>query len=238
MGSTLFILGAFVVPVSVYVFFLPSPRIPTEGGDIRQRPSESGHWDIRAFMFLIAFFILFTVGTECTMTSWLPTFLFMGGLTDEANAAYFASIFWTGCLIGRTLSVFISTKMKPHSFVRILLLITLIASFGFVFFQKNIRLIMLTILIVGSSSGSTFPNMLLMIREKMPLSGKMNGIVFAFTEVGAMLVPWFVGQVLDRNGAQVFPPAVLIQICGALILLAIIQKKYPTPFLKAAADDA
>ncbi len=236
IGRSLIVLGALLVPVSIYVFFLPSPRIPSDGSAALENQNGAGHRSFWTFMIFAGLFILFMVGTECTFTSWLPGFLFMGGLTDEATAAYFTSIFWVGCLIGRSLSVWVSTKMKPHRFMQILLLITLIASFGFVFFQKNIRLIMLTILIVGASSGSMFPNMLLMIKEKIAMSARVNGIVFAFSEVGSMVVPWLIGQLFDLRGAQVFPAAVLVQISAALLFFVILHRKYPRRLEETSAE--
>ena len=80
--------------------------------------------------------------------------------------------------------------------------------------------------------GPLFPNTLLLLKEKVTLSGKMNGVIFAFTEAGSMVIPWIIGQMLDGIGIGVFSTGILIQLSGAIIMLLILQKRFPGSLIK------
>lgn len=145
----------------------------------------------------------------------------------EADAAYFTSIFWTGSLVGRVLSVFASMKVKPAKLVSSSLILVLISSLGFVFFRKQQTIILIATLLTGFAVGPLFPNTLLLLKEKVILSGKMSGIVFAFSETGSMVIPWTIGQLFDRTGLNIFLYGIFSQLIIAIIFLIIIQKRFP-----------
>lgn len=226
IGRTLLILGFVVLPVALFLVFLPSPEIPFQRTDKNadQAQSQTHIWQVT---LLIGLFTLFIVGVECTYNSWLSTFLFAGGIMKEADAAYFTSIFWTGSLVGRVLSAFASMKVKPAKLVSSSLILVLISSLGFVFFRKQQTIILIATLLTGFAVGPLFPNTLLLLKEKVILSGKMSGIVFAFSETGSMVIPWIIGQLFDRTGLNIFLYGIFSQLIIAIIFLVIIQKRFP-----------
>ncbi len=226
IGKTLLLLGSVVVPVALFLFFLPSPEIPVQSSkkndDHPQTQTEIWH-----ITLIIGFFALLIVGVECTYNSWLSTFLFAGGIMNEANAAYFTSIFWTGSLVGRIICVFASAKVEPVKLVGSSLIFVLIGSLGFVFFRNQYSIIFIATLLTGFAIGPLFPNTLLLLKEKVVLSGKMSGVVFAFSETGSMVIPWIIGQMLGRLGLNVFLYGIFSQLIIAMIILSIIQKLFP-----------
>jgi FHS family Na+ dependent glucose MFS transporter 1 len=231
ISRTLLILGVIIIPIAIYVFVLPSPLIPVPTKE-KKDGNSSLNKDIWILTLIIGFFALLAVGTECTYNSWLATFLFVGGITDEANAAYFTSVFWIGCLVGRIAGVFASSKIKPFKLVGTSLLLTFLGSLGFIFFLHNHLLILISTFLVGFAVGPLFPNTLLLLKEKVTLSGKMNGVIFAFTEAGSMVIPWIIGQMLGGIGIGVFSTGILIQLSGAIIMLLILQKRFPGSLIK------
>ena len=146
---------------------------------------------------------------------------------NEANAAYFTSIFWTGSLVGRIICVFASAKVEPVKLVGSSLIFVLIGSLGFVFFRNQYSIIFIATLLTGFAIGPLFPNTLLLLKEKVVLSGKMSGVVFAFSETGSMVIPWIIGQMLGRLGLNVFLYGIFSQLIIAMIILSIIQKLFP-----------
>ena len=226
IGRTLLILGSVVLPVALFLVFLPSPEIPVQhtGNSSGPLQSQTEIWHVT---FMIGIFTLLIVGVECTYNSWLSTFLFAGGMMSEADAAYFTSIFWTGSLLGRILCVFASAKVKPEKLVSSSMILVLIGSLGFIFFRNRPTIIFFATLLTGFAIGPLFPNTLLLLKEKVILSGKMSGIIFAFSETGSMVIPWIIGQMVDRVGLNVFLYGIFSQLIAAMIFFILIQKRFP-----------
>jgi fucose permease len=79
------------------------------------------------------------------------------------------------------------------------------------------------VLLIGLSLASVFPTMLTFTGELVSVSGKVNGVLFAVSNVSAMFFPWFIGQLFEPLGTLALPVLVMgVLVIGAGVMAAIV----------------
>lgn len=228
ISFVLTILALIMLPVAVYIFLLPSPRIPVTT-DKKTESHSAGNkrvWQLVA-MFCVFFFLL--MGGQAMYSNWISTVVFSSGIADEAMAAFMSSILWAGTICGRLVATWLSSRMRSYVMVLGGLVITIASGLLMIFAQHNLTLIMLAIFLSGFGLGPMFANAMLFLKEKALLSGRMNGFVFASNQTGAMLLPWAFGVLTNASSYFVFALVVTVVMFVTLLLLLMTNKLFPRP---------
>jgi FHS family Na+ dependent glucose MFS transporter 1 len=215
-------LAIIMLPPAVFLFSVPSPEVrkPVKG--------TTGKTDKKVFLALMVIFFFAFVGAEASFGGWIFTFAKAINLSATSVAAYLTSIFWLGLTIGRLVSIPLANRF---SHVQIL------------FADALGCILSLLILIVGSGSqavlwigtfgfgfavASVFPTTFSFVEEKLSLTGKLSGWFFIGSSVGAMLIPWVIGQLFEKIGPQVMMYALIITVfiglSAFLIAIGLLRK--------------
>ena len=203
-------IALFLLLLAVWVFFSPAPEIAphTETKKIRLENT----LPFIAFTLLAFLFI----GAETSYGGWLFTYFRNSGLGNEKAAYTLTSVFWLSVMFGRLLAIPIASRFRLDKIIIVYLIgATLNAAILF-FLRENSLAVWIGSIGMGFSIAALFPSTYTLIQQKMHLSGKLTGIVWAMGSLGAMFIPWFIGQEIDARG-----PASMMLIMLVVWILAL-----------------
>ena len=203
-------IALFLALVALWVFFSPAPEIPQSVAKDKIRFTNYGLFI--AFALLAFLFI----GAETSYGGWLFTYFQNSGLGSE-NAAYtLTSVFWFAVMFGRLFAIPVAARFKLDKII-IVYLIGAAFSAAILFFLREFALaVWIGSIGMGLSIAALFPSTYTFVQKKMQLSGKMTGVVWAAGSLGAMTLPWLIGQRIESVG-----PASMMTIMLIVWILAL-----------------
>ena len=149
------------------------------------------------------------VGAEVSFGGWIFTFARTLKLGSETSAAYLTSVFWGALTAGRLVSIPIAMRFKP----RTILIGSLAGSLVFIsIILIRPEAIWLGTIGFGLSMSSIFPTMLAFAGKRMKINGKITGYFFVGASVGAMSLPWLIGQLFESVGPVITMIAILVNL--------------------------
>ncbi|MCP4400358.1 MAG: MFS transporter [bacterium] len=210
------ILAILILPVALWFGFLASPKAQTSR---EQSYVKTGHPFLVAGVAL--FFFLY-VGVEVGFGGWVFTYAVATDLADKTHAAYLTSAFWGALTLGRLLSIPFTGRFKPIT----LLFMTLtggVASITLMLLRQDSFAILVTgALGLGFFLATIFPTTISFSERRMTISGKVTGMFFVGASLGAMTVPWIIGQLIESRGTHTMMPILLTAMSGALLVLILL----------------
>ena len=216
------ILALLILPVALWFSFLTSPKDQTQHEESHAKAGNP------LLVIGIALFFFLYVGVEVGFGGWVFTYVIASDLADNTQAAYLTSAFWGALTLGRLLSIPITGRLKPIT----LLFMTLtggIASITLMLlWQDSFAILVAGALGLGFFLATIFPTTISFSERRMTISGTVTGMFFVGASLGAMTVPWLIGQFIESHGPQTMMPILLSSMSGAilmLILLAMLSKR-------------
>lgn len=215
------LLPMLFIPIVVWLLRVPSPERPAVQKDEGTAPSAS----IRPFVPLIAmmavFFFLHT-GTEMGFGGWVFTYGMATGVGTETVVRVLNSVYWGGFTLGRIASIPLALKMRP----RIMLLLGVVGAglcLGVMLAFPGWALApWVGAAGLGFFIAPLFPTSLTFAERQMPMTGQVTAFMLVGANLGAMVLPWVIGQIFETAGPRsmlwVFGGA----LAGALTLLGMI----------------
>lgn len=212
------IIATLSIPVAWLLYRTPSPPLPLEVSDPDAKPLALSPLQLG---LIVAFFFLYG-GAENMMGGWIHTYGIMRNGMNETMAAYLTSAFWGSFTIGRLFAIPLATRFRPKTLV----LPQLVASCGFAIVlltsPANLYVTWGITIMIGLCWSSIFPLSLAFLERVTGGSGKVTSWLFVGASSGAMMLPWFVGQFIESQGAQFFVLTLVCSIClGTFILFRI-----------------
>lgn len=205
------VLALLVLPVALGVIYLPSP-------DIRHE-AETSHTVRRANLLLVGlislFFFLY-VGAEVSFGGWIFTYTVALNITTEPVAAYLTSAFWGALTVGRLLTIPLAARLRPRSVIGGALAGCLLSVAIILLWPNLLVAIWVGTLGIGMSMASIFPLTLSLAGRRMAITGQITGWFFVGGSLGAMSVPWLIGQFFEQSG-----PISTMLIIGLDLLVAV-----------------
>lgn len=194
---------------ALILFRLVSPLAPAQSAADGPRRA-----DPLLVTLIAALFFLF-VGAELGFGGWIYTYGLETGLANVETAGYLTSFFWGALTLGRLLSIPLAARLRPPAILAIdfvglvafmvLLLgwsqvpgVAWVASFGF-----------------GLSMANVFPTLMTLAEANLPITGRITSWFIVGSSLGSMIIPWLMGQSLERRG-----PASAMWIVLICVLLA------------------
>jgi FHS family Na+ dependent glucose MFS transporter 1 len=239
--SAYWILAVLVLPVALWVSRLPSP-IPPKNAQVRSRDeNHSLDTDSRAerdpapepaqattgrrnIVVLIALLLLFYVGAEAAFGGWIYTYAVALDLSGATTAAYLTSAFWGALTFGRLVGIPIAARFRPRTILLVDLLGCL-ASVGVILLWTSSPVaVWLGALGLGFSMASVFPTAISLAERRIPITGAVTGWFLVASSIGAMSVPWLIGQLFEPFGPEIAMIIILIDLVVALIVFAALLK--------------
>jgi FHS family Na+ dependent glucose MFS transporter 1 len=212
------LIALLILPISTWMWFLPSPPIR------RRITAVSEDGSINGLFLLIVLFFVFTVGLELGFGNWIYTFSSQLNLTDETGAAYLTSAFWGALSVGRLIGIGISSRFHPR-FILLADMIGCLFAFTIIFlWPSSLLALWIGTIMMGLSIASVFATGLAFADQHVSLSGVMTGWILVGGGVGGMVIPWLIGQLFERVGPSITMPVLLVNNLIAFgILLALLQ---------------
>ncbi|MBN1318385.1 MAG: MFS transporter [Anaerolineales bacterium] len=208
------LVAGFVLPVSFLLLRFPSPA-PQENRDNktneRNTASMAPGWLLMGLFTL--FFFLYT-GSEGTFGGWIYTYALATGMADEQLAAFLTSGFFGAFTIGRLLAIPIAARIGSIKILLADMLMCLISIVIILLIPNSIVILFLATFGVGLSMASVFPTMLSFAGERMQITGRTSGWLFAGANIGVMILPWIAGLLFEPVG----PAVVMYVILGACMM--------------------
>lgn len=210
-------LAVLIAPVALWFLRLPGPAILAADGDDngggRQDP-----W----LVAIVGLFLAIYVGAEVSFGGWIFTYVTALGLAGEATAAYLTSAFWGAFTLGRLLSIPLAARWQPRTI--------LVADLGGALLSLGVLLVWphsLTAAWIGTvGMGATlaaiFPTTLSLAGRRMAINGRVTSWFFVGASLGAMTIPWLVGQLFAAAGPRMTMVAILADLLLAVVVCALL----------------
>jgi FHS family Na+ dependent glucose MFS transporter 1 len=229
------LLALLIAPVAVWLFRTPSPvfksaspqssaREGGEGGDstaVSQRPGAG------LIVLMISLLLLLYVGAEAAFGGWVYTYALTLELGSETAAAFLTSAFWGALTLGRLLAVPVAFRVQPHSILLADLVGCLASVALLLLWPGSVVAIWLAALGLGLSMASVFPTAISLAERQVPITGRVTGWFLVGASVGAMLLPWLIGQLFESVGPQITMVVILLDLLAALAVGLVLTRMRP-----------
>ena len=215
-------LAALLIPLVFWMLSLPNPPQVTQANRAQGATAPLG------ILLLLGTFFFLMVGVEITGAHWTFTLGERIGLSKEVGAPMLASSFWWAYSAGRLIAIPVSMRLRPGTYVAIDLIGALIcAVITLVGLTMPNAQTLVWIGIAGSGIfiASAFPSALSFVGSRVPLSGAITGLLFASSNLGVMIVPWSIGQVIDGVGSRVVPITSMVASATAITIFAVLLRR-------------
>jgi len=164
---------------------------------------------------LLLLFFFFEVGAEGAISGWLFTYVSQQ-LQQETLAFYINSAFWAAFTLGRLASIPLAWRLSERHIVTAHLVGWLALSLLISGMPNTPATAWLLAITAGLGMAPIFPLSLAWTQRSMQLSGRLSGWILVASSLGAMVLPWLIGQLLEPFG-----PPVLLWIVNADLLVAL-----------------
>ena len=81
---------------------------------------------------------------------------------------------------------------------------------------------------IGLGIGLVYANSFVCFNQKIEITGKMYGVIFAVYQLGIMFFPWFTGQMIDAAGYGMPIMIITAVFFCSIPLLLLLDKKLKT----------
>lgn len=200
-------------------FLIPSPPIRKE--PVSNPKSLAAHTinENKQIIVLMAIFLVFYVGAEVGLGSWITTFGKTQLPLEEAARAYeLASAFWLAMMGGRFLSSLLSTRIGTEKLLA-LNLFGMIASLLVVIFSAGTwGLLLGGTIILGLSMASMFPLIFSWAEEVMDVTGRISSSLFIGASTGSIIFPLVMGNLMENAN----PISVMVMLLGMTLVNIVI----------------
>ncbi len=187
-------IALFLLLLAALVFFTPEPKI------INSTETQKTHTKHTPTFIAFALLAFLFIGAETSYGGWLFTYFQNSGLGSQKSAYTITSVFWLAVMFGRILAIPIAARVRLHKIIP-LYLIGATTNAAILFFFREISLaVWIGSIGMGLSIAALFPSTYTLVQQKIHLTGKMTGIVWACGSFGAMFIPWLIGQEIETRG--------------------------------------
>lgn len=216
-GDLALVAGVLAIAMVVIWRLLRDLPVPQR----REPAPHHDHVDVspRAFALVCGFFFLY-VGAEVTFAGWVATYAEAIHLGGSQAPALLTSTFFGGFTFGRIVAIAAVRRLSlPTMLIGTCALATTVA-LGLALAGGSVMVWGFTALF-GFVMGPQFASMMAFGDQRLRLSGASTSLIVASSGLGGLIPPVITGWVLDRNGADVMPWAVLV-VCGLTTVITVV----------------
>jgi FHS family Na+ dependent glucose MFS transporter 1 len=191
------ILALLMAPAVIWVARIPSPQPPT--AHEQEALGAPRPWPV----FLIAALLFLFVAAEASYGGWVYTYALKRDIGTAATAAYLTSAFWGALTLGRLVSIPIAARFRSST---ILLgnILGCLVGMAIVLLSRNSPLLLWTgTFIFGFAMGPLFPTTISFASTRMATTGRVTAWFLVGASLGAMTLPWLIGQLFEPLGPQI-----------------------------------
>jgi FHS family Na+ dependent glucose MFS transporter 1 len=217
------ILAALAAPLGLALFWVPSPVVAHSATAATAEPTRYG------LAALVALFFLLYVGAEVSFGGWVFSYADALQLTDSASAAYLTSAFWGALTLGRLVAIPLTARLRPRTILLGDLVGCLLSVGAILLLPHSLAALWLGTAGLGLAMASIFPTTLAFAARRMPVTGKVTSVFLVGASLGAMLVPWLIGQLFGPAGPRIAMVVVLIVMLLACVVFGLLMRLGGSP---------
>jgi MFS transporter, FHS family, Na+ dependent glucose transporter 1 len=210
-------LAGLMLPVAFWLARLPSPEPIVATEHEPTRPA------VPLLIALLALFAFFYVSAEVAFGGWVFTYAVALKLSSETVAAYLTAGFWGSLTAGRLASIPIAMRFQPRTVLIVDILIVLASLLLILALPGSFTALWAGAIGAGLGMASIFPTMLALAERHMTMTGSVTSWFFVGSSLGAMTLPWIIGQLFESIGPQVTMISITMYVVICLLLLFIIS---------------
>ncbi len=220
-------LALLLLPTAAWLLRLSSPRGQAtsldESVDRRSAAPPRCEPRERLLIALIALLLFLYVGAEASFGGWIFTYALALDVSSEMIAAYLTSAFWGALTVGRLLAIPIATRVRPR-WVLFGDLTGCLASAGILLLWPNSSTATWVGTIgLGFFMASIFPTALTLAERHMTITGRTTGWFLVGASMGAMILPWLIGQLFESIGPQSTMVVIAVDLIMAMGVFATLM---------------
>ena len=191
-------------------------------------------------VWLLAFLLMLYVGVENGFGGWITVYMQRTLNLPYEQAALSASAFWLALTAGRLVTVGLGMRLSAIRILAISLGGALAGSLLMVVGRGSLTLSAAGILLTGFSFASIFPSTVSLSSSSFPeQAGRAMSIINGMASIGAMLLPWLQGVLLNTISPAASTLLTLGGVAGMALLLAaarpLTRSRVASPLPKPAA---
>ncbi len=205
------LLGAMILPFAFSFLFLPSPDAPPVP------TAETEGSNARGDLILICIVFFLYCGIEVGFGGWITTYALISGLETASGGAYLASTYWAFFTIGRLGSIPVARALSPIRMIGAALTLASISIALMATFQDSRQMLWVGSALLGLAVAPIFPQLLLVADARLHLRGSTTRWFFVGGSIGAITIPWSLGQ-----GFEFIGPRVLMLAMAAIVLATVV----------------
>jgi len=156
------------------------------------------------------------VGAEVGIGGWIYTYAMTLGLANETVSAYLTSAFWGSFTLGRLVAIPIAARFLPRTIVFVDILGAIGSVLLVLAFPNSATVVWIGTIGSGLFIASMFAALFTFAERRIAITGRVSGWFFGGASLGAMTVPWLIGQLFEPFGPSVTMFVVLIDLFVAL----------------------
>jgi FHS family Na+ dependent glucose MFS transporter 1 len=209
-------IAALIVPIAVFLLPQAGPKpapAPDSGGASRGRI---------LLPLLLAFFFFLHVAAESSYGAWIYTYSLTRRLADEVSAGYLTSAFWGAFTFGRLATIFLAIKANAKAQLAGSVAGAFASLQVLMIWPESAAALWIATLAYGISLAGLFPGSITLASENLHMTGGMTGLFLVGSSLGAMAVPWLIGQFFESIGPHVFPAFLTAVLGTGMVLLTVI----------------
>lgn len=204
------IAGFALVPL-VMLALAASPRYqaPTE----ETVSDEQSRWLLPLLVLLAGIY----VALESAFSGWVFSYATLTNLATDATAATINSAYWGVLMVGRLLTIPLSSRFRPRY--------VLIAGWGLaavssviLLFSPTITGLWVAAVLFGAGMSPIFPMLFAYAERHTSMTGRATSWFLVSGGAGAMLLPWLVGVI----GIPLLPLLLVVTFAIAAIVLGVL----------------
>jgi FHS family Na+ dependent glucose MFS transporter 1 len=173
-----------------------SSRLDSSSPAARHQDSE------RRTVVLIALLLGLYVAAEASFGGWIYTYAVVQELSDATMAAYLTSAFWGALTAGRLLGIPLAARFSPGAILTADLAGCLASVGTLLLWHDSRAVVWASTLALGLFMASVFPTAITLAGQRLSLTGRVTGWFLVAGSLGAMSLPWLIGQLFEPVGPQ------------------------------------
>jgi FHS family Na+ dependent glucose MFS transporter 1 len=205
------LMALLTLPILLLTLNVRSPEPQHRPGQAGSAPVDWG--------LVIGFFLIFFgyAGAAQAYGGWIFTYVTRLGLANDTTAAYLNSLFWGALMAGRLLSIPLTVRFSPKAMLRADLVGAAI-SLGFItLFPRSLWVIAAGSAGLGFCLATIFPTNMSLASRHIAITGKVTGWFSIGSSLGALVLPWLVGQLFEPLGPEL---VIYLNLANILLTLA------------------
>jgi len=203
--------------IGIAFLFRSEPSVP----DCRSDEKETA--DVRRTLLLACIPFALYVGAEVGFSSWV--FEFARAVHVESSATSLTSGFWLAFTAFRLVGVLVALRFSPFRVITICLSIGIAAAALLLVSSASVAGLWLGTILLGAGIAAVYPTFILLLGERMEMTGRRLGVVAVASTVGSMTFPWLIGRFFTSWRPEAVPLIVGADLAIALLIVAVVFRR-------------